>query len=174
MAYSIPDIITWSKISQVLAFYDCEKKKYTAGGFIDDDLHIKLKIERSVLEWEYAQDPTSDNLFVLGNYVYALCGQYIFQAMTTSGGGGVVVPGGGGGSGILFPLYIKSTNFSTATLYPNTNLFGNSIIVFLNEINRFLIPSDEFTVDAAGLHITLDGFDALVNDYHLVIEKYNN
>ena len=67
--------------------------------------------------------------------------------------------------------YINQDNFTTATLYPNTNLFGNNIAVFLNEFQRYLDPATEFEVLTTGLNITASGFDALSFTYTLVIEK---
>lgn len=106
------------------------------------------------------------------NYLWEIMGRYGIAAQGLSGGGGSIAPP----TGIQgYPIYITQANFTTATLYPNTKLFGTNIIVFLNEINRYLIPSTEFFVNASGLNITLAGFDATQFQYNLVIEKvYDN
>ena len=44
--------------------------------------------------------------------------------------------------------------------------------IYLNEINRYLIPNIEFSVSITGVTILLGGFDASTGDYNLVIEKY--
>lgn len=135
---------------------------------------LMITTERIIIEKIFNSDPNYTNLQIASDYLYDLCGEYINAAQA-------IVDGGGGGSvapitpeSALFPLYITQANFSTATLYPNTNILGNNVIVFLNEINRYLIPASEFSVDATGITILLAGFDASVNTYNLVIEKYNN
>lgn len=93
MSYAITDIIEWAKISQALAAIGEQESKANTGSTVDEDLHIKLYIERKSLEWEYAQDPTSENLFLIGNWVLALCGVYLFKAQLESGNpGGSVSP----------------------------------------------------------------------------------
>ena len=94
MAYAATDVIQWAKISQVLAYYDAQKKKALRGGYVDKSLHEKIWVEWQSLLWEYNQDNDSEYLYVLSNYVYALCAPYIFEAMQVSGSGGdVIVPG---------------------------------------------------------------------------------
>lgn len=112
------------------------------------------------------------------NYLIWLCGRYALQARNILGitsGGGSVTPGGGG-SGNAFPLYITSADFDSgsATDYTNSVINGQNIIIYLNEINRYLIPNSEFTVSGSVVTITLAGFDATANDYNLVIERYTN
>lgn len=126
-----------------------------------------------------AEQPAS--LTLTANYLYSLCRGYNLRAQAIVNGGGGSVSPINPNQPNLFPIYITQADFTTATFYPNTNLFGNNLIVFLNEINRYLIPGIEFSIDAAGLNIIntpggiyLDGFDALSNSYNLVIEKYYN
>lgn len=94
MSYTIPNIITWAKYSQPLARLDAIKKKaFTGGGGnIDDKLDIKIYLTRKSVEFEYAQDTTSSNLFELGNYLYALCFTYVLAAQEATGGGGSISP----------------------------------------------------------------------------------
>lgn len=168
MSYAISDIITWAKMSQAFAALDSGKKS-AREGYLDPTLHEKLYVERKSLEWQYADDPNYTYLFEQGNYVLALCGVYLFEAQNASGTGGTT-------SGLtptqFYPIYITQANFTTATFYPNTRIFGTNVIIYLNEINRYLVPNSEFTVDQNGVTITLAGYDALVNTYNLVIEKY--
>jgi hypothetical protein len=91
MAYTAPDIIQWAKISQPLAAIGEKKRVANTGGTMDTDLHIKLYITRKDVEYEYAQDPASDKLYLIANYLLTLCGIYLFQAQLATGGGGSVV-----------------------------------------------------------------------------------
>lgn len=113
MPYAAADIIQWAKISQVLAYYDSEQKQLTEGGFVDKDLHQKIKIERERLEWEYAQDPTSDYIYPIGNYVFSLCFPYAFRAMVVSGGGGSSVTPSTGASAPLPIQFIVAASGTT-------------------------------------------------------------
>lgn len=135
---------------------------------IDTQLDQKIYSTYFVIKKIYDIDPNYTNMTLYCQYLWELMGPYGVKAMAYSGGGGVVpspTPTQG------FPIYITQANFTTATFYPNTNLLGNNIIVFLNEINRYLIPNTEFTWNSLGLTITMDGFDASTFDYNLVIEK---
>lgn len=89
MAYSIHQIIGWMAVSQPLARIGEAKKLSQGNNAANVDLDIKLYITRKDLEYEYAQDPTSDILFSIGNYGLSLCGIYLFQAITATGGGAV-------------------------------------------------------------------------------------
>jgi hypothetical protein len=91
MAYTIPEIITWAKICQPLAAIG-EAKKRASDRSRNVDLHIELYNTRRDVEYEYAQDQSSSNLFQMGNYLLALCGVYLFQAQATTIGGGSVTP----------------------------------------------------------------------------------
>lgn len=121
-----------------------------------------------ILNKIHTLDPTNSALTSCCNYLWELMGKWGIAAQGLSGSGGnVPVPAGTQ----QYPIYITQANFTTATLYPNTNIFGTNIIIYLNEINRYLIPNTEFTVAAAGVTITLGGFDATLFTYNLVIEK---
>lgn len=116
----------------------------------------------------YDKDPNHDGLVAVCNYLWEIMGRYGIQSQGLAGGGGAISPPTPSQG---YPIYITQANFTTATLYPNTNIFGTNIIIFLNEINRYLIPLSEFTVDQTGVTITLAGFDATQFTYNLVIEK---
>lgn len=92
MAYTIPQIIQWMKISQPLARIGEAKRLANGDPAADVDLDIKLYMTRKDIEWEYSQDPASSNLFIIGNYGLALCGRYLFPAMSATGGGGSISP----------------------------------------------------------------------------------
>lgn len=121
-----------------------------------------------VIKKIYDEDPTYDGLVPATNYLWEIMGRYGIKAQGLQGGGGSIAPPAGTQG---YPIYITQADFTTATFYPNTNIFGTNVIIFLNEINRYLIPNTEFTVDATGITITLGGFDASQFDYNLVIEK---
>lgn len=118
--------------------------------------------EQNPSETEYA------GMVPCAEYLWEIMGRYGVQAQGISGGGGVAPSPT---AVQYYPIYITQADFTTATLYPNTNIFGTNVIIFLNEINRYLIPNTEFTVAAAGVTITLAGFDATTFEYNLVIEK---
>ena len=92
MAYSIPNIIQWAKASQALAAIGEGKNLATRNGTIEDGLDVKLYTERKSLEYAYAQDPSSNQTFLVGQGVLALCGQYIFEAQEATGSGGSITP----------------------------------------------------------------------------------
>lgn len=162
-------------MSQALAAIGEANNKANANGSIERGLDVQLFVERKSLEWEYAQDPASENLYAIGNWVLALCGVYLFQAQQISGSGGSISPitPSEGSSGV-FPIYITQSNFADATNYNDDRVVGQNIIIFLNEINRYLIPFVEFQLTVTGVDITLAGFDATAvgASYNLVIEKY--
>lgn len=168
MPYTVAEIITIAQISQYLAANDIQKSGLFGGG-TDLRLPRKLYLIRKNVEWMYDLDPNDDTLLSTSNYLYALCGKYAFAARRTINQGGTVAPIS---QQDYFPIYITEADFNSATFYPNTRLFGKNIIVYLNEINRYLIPDSEFTVSQTGLTITLAGFDATAYTYNLVIEKY--
>lgn len=91
MAYPIPQILTWSKMCQPLARIG-EAKKSASDKTRDTDLDMKIYLTRKDVEYEYAQDPSSDKLFSMGNYLLSLCGVYLFTAQQMTAGGGSVTP----------------------------------------------------------------------------------
>lgn len=91
MAYTIPEIVTWAKLSQPLAAIG-EAKKNNSDRSKNLDLHIELYLTRADVEYEYDQDPNSTNLFAMGNYLLSLCGEYLFIAQQATVGGGTITP----------------------------------------------------------------------------------
>lgn len=174
MAYSATNIITWAKISQVLAFYDAEQKKYIKGGYLDKNLHEKIWVEWQSLAWELAQDPASEYLYSMGNYVFSLCFPYIFQAMTISGSGGTpatpVVPGAA-----YQYNEIKDTISSQSATYSNNDLIGGTDLSFILLNKQPLFVGDDFSFDnSLGDIILLGGnlfqvSDVLVIPYNQLI-----
>lgn len=115
----------------------------------------------------YTLNPTYAGMDAACNYLWEIMGRYGVQAQSLVGSGGSVAPPS---STQGFPIYITEANFETATFYPNTNLFGNNIRPFLNQINRYLLDG-EYTVSSTGFTVLLDGFDASQYEYEIVIEK---
>jgi hypothetical protein len=92
MAYTIPEIITWSRICQPLARIGEAKRLVKGDKDADPDLDIKLYMTRKDVEYAYAQNADSDILHIMGNYLLMLCGRYLFQAQQTNVGGGTITP----------------------------------------------------------------------------------
>lgn len=128
-----------------------------------------IYMERKAIEWMYGADPSNSTLVSTGNYVYKLCKKNMQALAILNAGSGGGIPSITQTQG--FPIYITQDNFTTATFYPNTNLYGNNIMVFVNEYNRYLLPTTEFTVSSTGLTITEANFNATTTDYNIVIEK---
>lgn len=173
---TIPEAIERGDISIYLVGNANAKGALFGGQKAAPGSQVSIAMVTDGLRWGFnGGAQTEASLRNVANYLIWLCGIYGQQAAVIAGGsgGGSVVPGGGSSTGI-FPIYITQADFDGAAFYPNENIFGNNVIIFLNEINRYLIPNSEFTVDATGVTITLPGFDAQVNTYNLVIEKYNN
>lgn len=160
-------ILDNAPIACVLAGNDVAKGSLF-GQRIDPLLPQKIYSTYFVIKKIFDIDPAYDGMTEACIYLWELMGKYGIRAQAYTGGSGVVpspTPTQG------YPIYITQADFTTATLYPNANIFGTSIIIYLNEINRYLIPNDEFTVSSVGVTITLAGYDALTFDYNLVIEK---
>lgn len=134
---------------------------------IDPQLDQKIYSTFFVLKKVYDLDPTYENMTPYCQYLWELMSRYGIMAQAYTGGGGSVAPPTGTQG---YPIYITSADFTTSTFYPNTNIFGNNILIFVNEYNRYLLPS-EFTISSTGITITEANFNATLNDYNLVIEK---
>lgn len=93
MAFATSDIIIWAKISQYLSENEIVIKGAFDGGRKDKRHPQILYTERKSLEYLYDQDPSSDYLFEVGNYVLALCGDFLSRAqyIAALGGGGTIV-----------------------------------------------------------------------------------
>lgn len=170
MAYSASNIITWAKISQALAFKDQERKKYIKGGVVDDDLHIRLYVERSSLEWEYAQNPSSDYLYPMGNYVLSLCFPYLFEAQVISGATGSSVTPSLPGISYLYNVIYKQVGVDAGAPTAGTSTFTHSDLIngtdlnflFINNVTYFL--TQDFTVDYSTGTVTMLAYTWVAND----------
>lgn len=121
-----------------------------------------------VIKKIYDIDPNYSGMTAVCLYLWEMMGRYGIQAQGLSGGGGNV-PGPTPNQD--YPIYLTQANFTTATFYPNANIFGTNIAIYLNEINRYLDPATEFSVSSTGVTILIPGFDATINTYTLIIEK---
>jgi len=141
------------------------------GGNIQPSLPLTIYSVNKILKKIYDNDPLYDGLYETAQRLWEITGRWGIQAQAYTGGGGSA---GGITPTTNFPIYITQADFTSPTFYPNTSLWGNLIMVFLNEINRYLTPTTEFTYDTTGLTILVPGFDADTNDYTLIIEKVFN
>lgn len=160
MAYSSSQVITWAKTSQVLAYFDSEKKSNIQGGYIDKDLHMKIWVEWQSLAWEYAQDPSSENLYEMNNYVFSLCFPYIFEAMTISGASGASSTPTVPGSSYIYNEIKVTVGAAGApvaggTTYTNTDLIGGTDLSFMFIDKLCLFVGDDFSFDSSTGTITL-------------------
>lgn len=152
-----------------------ERLKYPlAFNKANKNLPEQIYIERESVLWGYEQNVDGEQLRKAANYLYTLCGRFglLAQDLIGQGGGFVEVGGVTKEEEDSFPLYITQADFTTSNFYPNVVLANYSIRVYLNEINRLLTDS-EFSVNAFGLTILLDGFDATLYTYELMIYKVN-
>lgn len=162
------EVVETYPIALYLSVIDINKRGLNGGG-TDINLPMKMySIGTSVVN-RYNQDPTDETLTATCNFLFAIMGKYWVQAQAIIGSGsaGSVATISNNQS---FPIYITEADFTTATFYPNTNISGNNILIFMNEINRYLIGT-EVTVDNLGITINVVGFDATVDTYNLIIEK---
>jgi len=160
-------ILSNAPIASVLAGNDISKGSLY-GQRIDPLLDQKIYATYFVIKKIYDLNPNYSGITAACLYLWELMGKYGIQAQAYSGGGSVAVPGTT--NRVFFPIYITNVDFTTATFYPNTNIAGNNILIFMNEINRYLVLP-EFSVDSLGITINIDGFDAINNTYNLIIEK---
>lgn len=162
------DILNYAQGAGYLANNAIQKSVLFNKGRLNPILPQQIYALYYVIKEIYDRDSSYSGMTVACQYLWEIMGRYGLQAQGLAGSGGTIAPPTGTQG---YPIYITQADFTTATLYPNTNIFGTNVIIFLNEINRYLIPNTEFTVAAAGVTITLGGFDATQFEYNLVIEK---
>ena len=171
---TISRVLELTPVAGYLASNDVAKASIFQGGLIDPRLPIKIYFVYKILKEVYDADPNYENLQVVSNYLYELIQKYAFKAAAIVDGntGGQVAPQTPT-TGSEFPIYITNVDFDNATEYSDNRLAGKSVIVWLNQINRYLIPGVESSVSGTILTILLDGFDATQYDYNIVIENYS-
>ncbi len=160
--YPTNTVITLAKISQYLA-----DNAIALGIEPDKQFANKLYIERKSVEWAYGQDPTDPTLIKTTNYLYTMCGAYVFEALGIIGQGGGVVPSpsGGGGTGVI-PYQINivvSAGQSGVMTISNTDWVG---LVDLQP--TCTINNTQFTLGTNYTYSTLTGtFDFSLAGYTL-------
>lgn len=177
MSYAITDIIRWAKISQPLATRDQSRKESTVTGSTIIDLDVKLYIERKSLEYAYAQDPTSDETFQIGQWVLALIGIYLFEAQETTGSGGTISPVSPSGPTInnLFPLVKVGSDFeSDAVSYNNPDIVGFNLMLWVSNYSQeWQFAPGFFIYTSTGFKIVAADFN--INDYdRIIIDDFNS
>jgi len=162
-------------VAQYLASDYVAKKKFQFGKTFDDRLPIFLFVEGKIFRKIYSLDPTYSGLQVAADYLYEAMGRFGLGAsyVITNGGGGSIAP--------ISPLspfvmgkYLVEVNggvpdFANATDYDDPDIAGKNLVVFWNDIPRFLIPGTEWAYTLTGIRILIGGFDATVNNYNFKI-----
>jgi hypothetical protein len=168
MALSISQIINIAKISEYLSALDKVRSGLFGGGTPENLPNLIYNIRKAV-ERKYNQLVPDNSLTNTSNYLLAICGKFGFAAQYISGTGGSIVPPTPGGTGVN-PYLIKvvSADFATPTRYNDVRIIGKSLVIFWNDISRYLDPS-EFTATSTGVEFLMDGFDASTNSYTLYI-----
>lgn len=155
MAYTIPQIINWAKIAQPLARLGETTRKSRGDSGADPDLDIKLYMTRKDVEYEYAQAPSGENIFAMGNYLLSLMGIYLFAAQGVTGGGGTISPITPSGSGQYYVIQTGVTGaagqpVAGESTYQNDLLIGGTQLAFIFVNDQMLsIGMGEITFDAS-------------------------
>lgn len=148
-----------ARVSQFLSSHDVVVQQITRGGAVDEMHPIKLYIERMILQWIYEEDNDYDGLQAVADYVYALCGRYIWDAIAILDGdsGGQVAPATGGSDfSFKYLIPITAADFADADSYDNPLIAGRAVQVFWNNINRYLEIGTELIYTATGFNIFID------------------
>jgi len=155
--YSIPTIINLAKISQYLASNDIANRMSNGYSVLDSILDKKIYAERKAVEWMYNNNSNYPNLNAYSQYLYAMCGAYIPQALIISGnaGGGTVLPNTP--SYVIQPVSLyfiigkagSPMNAGDTVLIINDTVIPNSLWVVLD--SQILDPdvTDQFSYHVA-------------------------
>jgi hypothetical protein len=168
-------ILANAPIACYLAAKKIEKSTIRGGGYLDPELPQKIYIVYKLLKEIYDNDPTYDGVVAVSNYLWELCGEFGIAALAISGGGGgsVVPVSPGNTTGILFEYLIEVRggipDFANATDYDDSRVVGHDLVIFWNDIPRFLIAGTEWAYTPTGFRILVGGFDASINDYYLIV-----
>lgn len=155
MIYSVPNIINWSKICQPLARIGEAQKQARNDSSADTELDVKIYMTRKDVEYEYAQDPTSDNLYSIANYLLALCGVYLFKAQEVTGNGGSITPivPGGSSTPVPYDFIVSGSSFIIAgqSLKTITSFIGYNIQFFRGNVIQTTVSTEPsyYTWDSA-------------------------
>lgn len=142
MAYTIPEIITWSRICQPLARIGEAKRLANGDTDADVDLDIKIFITRADVLYEYNQDPNSSILFTIGNYLLSLLGRYLFVAQQATTGGGTITPITPGLAPNPYDFDVDGSSFiatgATSKVFP-ASWKGYNILFVRNHITQSIV-----------------------------------
>lgn len=174
---TVSNIIIWAQTSQYLTTVDIARSGLFGGG-IDVNLPRKIYCIRKNIEWLYDLDPTNTTLIATSNYLYALLGKYGLEAQNISGSGSIspvapvtpIIP-------TIYPFMIKSSDLQPdGVSYDNPLIIGDTLALFINEYGQqwYVADATQFVYTATGFRITLPGFDGILNDYHIMIDKLNS
>lgn len=174
---TVAEKIEIAQASQFLAANDVAKGGLYGGG-ISTRLPRLLYMVRKNVERMYSLNPSAASLTKTANYMYSLCAPFSLRAQAILGNGGSIAPGGGGGStSVIYPIFITSADFeSDGVSYNNPDIVGDNLIIFVNEyVQQWLSASGStFSYTATGIIMNIPDFDANVNSWSIVIEKFNN
>lgn len=133
MAYSIPDILQWARISQPLARYGEANKQRKGDNSADVDLDMKIYNTRLDVAYAYAQDPTDTILIPMGNYLYAICFPYVLTAQDATGSGGSITPINPADAPEPYDFDVSASSFiatgETSKILPSSWIGFNIILV---------------------------------------------
>ncbi len=167
----IPDILDIANISEYLCVCDIERGGLYGGGQ-DLQLPTKIYMVKKNVQWMYDIDPSDSTLRFTANYLYALCNKYVLKAQHTTGGGGSVSPVSpsfGNMIEYLIEVYGGVPDFTNATDYDDTRIVGHNLVIFWNDIPKFLVGGIEWAYTPTGIRILYSGFDAVNNNYDFKI-----
>jgi len=165
--------INIAKISQFLSSNYLQNAGLFGGG---EDLLLprKLYCVRKNVEWMYEQDPTDSTLFSTSVYLYALCKQFVFKALSITTSGGSVAPVIPDDSDCEGLSLITAADFEAdgKTVY-KPNWDGKALQLFWNNVNRFIIQPEWQYVAGGGFKILIPtDFDSNGNNSDVQIMAF--
>lgn len=170
MSLTTSEILQIAAYSQSLATKDILNSGLYGGG-MDLQLPRKIYCVRQNLKWMYNLDNSNTSLTGVGNYLIALCNKYFAAARPLITSGGSISPITPTAGAYLIP--ITGAEFTDATHYDDGRIIGKQLVIFWNDVNRYLLSS-EFAMTATGINILVAGFDATANpSYELFIYIVN-
>lgn len=191
--YSIPDILTWAKISQYLGRKYLTENTLLLGGDADPTYPVFIRGERRALEFMYGFDPSDSSIDAVANYVYSIT-KYKAQAKVIAGAGGtggIVIPGTGTAAtivGMLLEFELGTTaspktvngvsvtlpsDGATSLVIPIANIVSSSVefsvggvAVTSEPINNAVYITVAYTTNQ--VTITLNGFTFSTGNTYII------
>lgn len=175
---TIQEAIDRGQLSAPIAVVDNEKGTMFSSRLSSPASLRTILMVTDALQWGYDGGAQTDqSLRQTANYLIWLCGMYGQRAQ-------FILDGGGGGGGTVSPsgpivpirmgVYLIEVNggvpdFTNATDYDDAELIGKNLVVFWNDIPRFLVGGTEWAYTLTGIRILIGGFDATANTYDFKI-----